>query len=92
VSPTRQKEAEDELIGQAIADFRSRARRVAEAFGKAEFRIVDVNVNTGNRIPEPRRYAARGMAMAEAAAAPPPVFESGTRDLQVTVSGTVELR
>lgn len=92
VSVSRQKTAVDELIDRAIADFRDRARRVAEAFGKADYRIVAVEVNTGGQIPEPRRYAMRGMAIAEAAAAPPPAFESGTQDLQVVVSGTVELR
>ena len=92
VSPSRQQAAEDQLIDRAIADFRARAKRIADAFGKADYRIVDVDVNTGRQAPEPRRYAVRGMAMAEAAAVPPPVLESGTQELRVEVSGSVELR
>lgn len=92
VSPARQQAVEDQLIDRAIADFRARATRIAEAFDKVDYRIVDVNVSTGSRFPEPRYYAVRGVAMADAAPPPPPVLESGTQDLQVEVSGTVELR
>lgn len=93
VSVPRREATVTALIDRAIADFRERASQVAGAFGKTDYRIVAVEVITPAQGPAPWRYAVRGIAMSDAAApAPPPVFETGTQDLEVQVSGTVELR
>ena len=89
VSPGQWAAAENALIGQAIAGFMARARSVTEAFGKSDFRIVDVRIGSGGRPPMPRYYGGAAMAM-EAAPAPP--LEAGTQDVSVEVSGTIELR
>ena len=91
ISPGARKAAEDKLIGRGISAFRERAARVTDSFGKEDYRLVEVDVNTTGRGPEPRRYASSAV-VAEAAAAPPPSLEPGTRELAVEVRGTIELR
>jgi predicted secreted protein len=92
ISPERLKEQEDKLIDQALAAFRSRAERVAKAMGRAQYRIVEVQVDTGGqggRPPRPTRMA----AMADAApAAMPPSLEPGQETVKVQVNGTIELQ
>lgn len=88
VSPGRWAEAEDALMGQAIANFTERARRIAEAFGRKDFRIVEARINTGGPAP----VFMRGRAMAMDAAPAAPAFDAGTQDVRVEVNGTIELR
>jgi len=90
VSPRRREIVEDDLRADAIAKFRESAQRITEAFGKRDYRLVQVNVSSGGFAPPPRVYASRAMAM-EAAPAPP-TLESGTQEIRVEVSGTIELR
>ena len=88
VSPARWAEAEDALIGEAIANFSERARRVAEAFGRKNYRIVDAHISTGGPTP----VMMHGRAMAMDAAPAPPSFDAGTQDVRVQVNGTIELQ
>jgi len=89
VSPQAREAVENALATEAIGKFRERAKQVAEAFGKNEYRLVSVHVGTGGPMPpRPQMYAARAMAMDAA----PPTLEAGTQEVRVEVSGTVELR
>jgi predicted secreted protein len=88
VSPARQREAEEALIVEAIAAFRGRAELVREQLGAAGYRLVELQVDGGGPVPMPRTAMAT-MEMRGAAA--PPALEPGTRDLSVSVSGTIEL-
>lgn len=90
VSPGERKAAEDRLIEDAIAAFGARAERITAAFGRSRYRLVDVRVDTSGGMAPPRPYAARAMVMSEAA--PPPALESGTSELRVEVSGSIELQ
>ncbi len=89
ISPKRQREAEDALLVDALAAFRARAELVRTELGASGYRLVDLHVNGGGG-PQPMPRAAMAMEMRTAAAAPP-ALEPGTRDVQVTVSGTIEL-
>jgi uncharacterized protein YggE len=74
----------DEAIATATANARSDAATLAEAAGVRLMRLLTINLdNAGWRPPTPKM--ARGMAMAEAAAAPP------IRPGEVTVSAAVTL-
>ena len=92
ISPERLKEYEDKLIDQALGRFRDRAERVTRDFGRSQYRIVHVQVNTAN--PSPIRPPLRMAAMA-AEAAPggaPPSLEPGKNRVEVEASGTIELQ
>lgn len=90
VSRQRQREVEDELVDEALAAFRDRAERVRKKLGASGYELVQLNVDTGGSPPMPL-HMARGMAMAEAAPAPP-ALEAGTSTLSVRVQATIELR
>ena len=91
VSKEKREAVTSSLIDDAIAAFRTRAMQVAKAFGHDEFKLVQVNINTGHHRPPVPVF--RG-AMAEMASADamPAAIEAGTSTLNVSVSGTIELR
>ena len=91
ISPEKLKEHEEKLIDQALAAFRGRAERIAKGLGRAQYRIVEVRVDTGGQggMPRPVRMS----ALADAApAALPPALEPGQDTVKVQVNGTIELQ
>lgn len=89
VSKPARDMAEEGLISEALMQFRQRAQLISGNFGRAGYRIVEVNINTGGARPMPMAYASRGVAAAQAASAP--AIEAGVQTVTVTVSGTIEL-
>jgi predicted secreted protein len=91
ISPERLKEHEDKLIDQALTAFKARAERITKDLGRAQYRIVQVQVENAGNSPTPRPM--RMMAMADAApAAAPPTLEAGQETVRVQVNGTIELQ
>jgi predicted secreted protein len=90
VSRERRKEVEDRLIGEAIAAFQARAKRVTADLQRRTFRLVQMDVSTGPGPMPVYRQRAMPMAMAEVAAAPPAI-EAGTQTITIGVSGEIEL-
>jgi len=88
VAPETRKKTEDELIGEAIGAFKSRAELVRGAIGGKGYKIQRISLNTGYSGP-PRPMMA--MAAKSADFAPPPV-EGGTSTVNVQVSGAVEVQ
>lgn len=89
VSRERRQEAEEALISEAIERFQARARQISTELMRPGYRLVQMNVNTGGMPVTARPRVAMAM---ESMAAPPPTLEAGTQELQVSVSGTIELR
>lgn len=90
VSPDRRAEAEAELTDDAIEAFLERGRRIANAFGRADFRLVEIYVDTGQaRTPRPMMLS-RAM-VAESADIAAPNIEGGTQAVTVSVRGSIEL-
>ncbi len=89
ISPARLREAEESLMVEALGLFHARAELVRTKLGAAGFRMVEVSVD-GAGGPPPMPRAALAMEM-RSAAATPPTLEPGTRDVSVTVRGTIEL-
>jgi len=88
ISPERKQGSEKTLIAQAIAAFRKRAQMIAQEMGRNGYRLVNMNVNTSAIAPRPRPM--RAMAMQAEAA--PPTLEAGSRRVEVTINGTIELK
>jgi predicted secreted protein len=86
VSPEARRQAENELITEAISNFRERADIVKQSLKGREFRIRRMSVNTGGFHPRP--VLARGIAAQEVAA---PNVEGGTSQVTVNVNGTIEV-
>ena len=90
VSPEARRQAENELIAEAIAAFKARADIVRGALGGRSYKIQHLNVNTGYSAPPPRFAVARAMA-AGAPEVAAPAFEGGVSMVTVTVSGAIEV-
>ena len=90
VKRATRKALEDELITEALAAFRARAALIARGLGAGDWSLVGLSV--GHSGGHPRRVHMRAeadmMSMSKAAA---PSFEAGTSEIQVQVSGDVEL-
>ncbi len=89
VSPEARRQAENELIAEAIAAFKRRADIVRGALGGHGYKIQRLGVNAGYSAPPPRFALARAMAAAPEAAAPN--FEGGVSMVTVSVSGSIEV-
>jgi predicted secreted protein len=87
VSVERRREAENALIVEALQAFRERAGIVRDTLGAEDYRIVRIDIGTGEEF---RPMTAR--VMAEDASMAAPAVEAGTSEVTVRVSGTVQLR
>jgi predicted secreted protein len=90
LSPEARRQAENALIGEALAAFHERASIVRDAQKAQSYRTKDLQLNTGGGA-QPRMYSAQRAGAVSASVAPPSV-EPGASSLQVTVSGTVQLQ
>ena len=81
------KQYEDELIEEALEAFKLRIAIVKKHMDNKDYRIINININTGSYQP-PVVYGGRVQSMEMAAA--PPAVESGTSKLTVTVNGSVQ--
>ncbi|MCP5410398.1 MAG: SIMPL domain-containing protein [Chromatiaceae bacterium] len=89
ISPEGLKAAEDELIGEAITEFSARAQMLAREMGRQGYRLVQMDINTPDHVPQPRQM--RGLAMAMQEDAAPPALEAGSRRVEVNINATIEL-
>jgi predicted secreted protein len=88
LSREQRERAQSEAQGQAIERFKARAQDLARGFGFGGYGLREVSVNGGEQVPMPRAM----MAMqAKAADAPIPV-EPGRATVEITVSGSIQMR
>jgi predicted secreted protein len=88
VSPEARRQAENSLIGEALAAFEERARLVRDAMKAKGYRLRDTSISGGGPIVRPVFAMARGGAEAMAA----PAIEAGSSRILITVSGTIQLQ
>jgi predicted secreted protein len=90
VSAQARRQAENELIAEAIAAFKARAEIVRGALAGRSYKIQRLNVNTGYSAPPPRFAVAHVMA-AGAPEVAAPNFDGGVSVVTVTVGGAIEV-
>lgn len=90
VSPELRRQAENELIGEAVAAFRARADVAAKAIGGRSYRIRRIALNTGGMQASPRPMAARALS-AQSSEVAAPVFEAGTSIVNVVAGGSIDV-
>ncbi len=88
VSEQARREAENDLIDDALGAFKARADRVRKNLDAGGWRIVQLNIDTQRGGPGP---VYRMDVMAERAAGAPPAVKGGESTVSVNVSGTVQL-
>ena len=89
VSPDVREQIEDVLIARALDRFRQRGELISTELGRANYRIVNLDVVTSGRSPEPVRM--RAVAMAESSRVAAPTLEAGVQSITVQVSVSSEL-
>ena len=77
------------LLKQAIANFRAKAKLIAQQFNKPNYRLVHINIDRSQASPSHR--IERTMMMVDMASNTPPALSAGTNKVQVNVNGTIEL-
>ena len=89
VSDEKRTAVENRLIDTALNAFKVRAGIVGDNLNARGYQLVDINVST-SAVRPPARYQARMASMAMEASDSVAV-EGGESDVQITVSGTIEL-
>ncbi len=90
VSEIKQSTLEQKLMTEASRAFQQQAKNLTRAWDARGYRVVTVNLNTGNNnYPRPM-YSSMRAADAESSV-PSQNFESGNSTVSVTANGTIEL-
>lgn len=86
--------AEAKIEAEAVANFRARAQNLSQAFGYKGYRIRDVNIHGndfgGIQVQSAPRMKLMAMPVAAEAASPVPA-EPGKTEVQVSISGSIEM-
>ena len=89
LSPQAREMVENNLMAEAIAAFQKRAVLIAKQFGRSDYRLVEISINTPGGI-QPRMMHKR-LEMASMSDMAAPAIEAGSQRITLTVSGTIEL-
>jgi predicted secreted protein len=89
VSPETRAKVEEALIGELLAGFQERSKKIQEGLGARDWELVSLSIQTPGMPGPVPMYARAEMAMDKAVAAPS--FESGQSTLTIRADGTIEL-
>lgn len=91
VSDIKKDALEQKLMAEASRSFQQQAKNLTRAWDARGYRVVTVNLNTGNNYPRPM-YSSMNMRDASVeSSVPSQNFESGNSTISVTANGTIEL-
>ena len=91
VAPETRRYAENQLISEAVAAFRTRADSIKTAWNAKSYKLVQMNLGTSNNQPPHPMYLVRAAKMDMMEAAPAAEYAGGQSRLNVQVSGSIEL-
>lgn len=94
IAPKTRISSEDELLKEAISAFQSRAKLVTQALGGADYKVVNLNLNS-NGYSRPPMYARAAQApssmMANESVATPEI-EAGSSQVSMIADGVIEVQ
>ena len=90
VGPETRKRVEDELIVEALSEFRERAGLIARGLGRRGWNLRSLVIGEPG-MPVPFLQRGQAMAMEAADAAVAPALESGRSTLRMSIDATVEV-
>ncbi len=91
VSNVKKDALEQKLMTEASRAFQQQAKNLTRAWDASGYRVITVNLNTGNDYPRPMYSAMSMKAESADASVPSQSFESGNSTISVTANGTIEL-
>lgn len=91
-SPTREtrERVENDLISEAMESFKQRAEIVGRHMDNDSYRIVNLNIDTGQSGPVMYQAAMARSAVMDSSMEMAPAVEAGTSKVVVTVSGSIQ--
>lgn len=90
ISTEVQKATEEQLINEAMDGFKQRAAQVQKNMGRANYRVVRMDIQTAADFPQPYAMAAaEGASFSRSVAAP--VLEAGKQKVKVLLNTEIEL-
>ncbi len=90
VSEAKKDELERQLMSRASKAFQEQAQSLTAAWGAKGYRVINVNLNTGQNYPRPV-YGTMMKAEAMSSSVPSQNFESGDSTITVSANGTIEM-
>lgn len=90
VSEPKKDQLERQLMIQASKAFQDQAKVMTGAWDAKGYRVINVNLSTGNNYPRPI-YGAMMKSESMDSSVPSQSFESGNSTITVTANGTIEL-
>lgn len=93
ISTAVRKATEEQLITEAIANFKTRAGQVQQAMQRAEYRVVRMDIQTGGfeLMQAQPMMAANVSADASSYGGAPPALEAGKQKVRVVIAAEIEL-
>ena len=91
VSDVKKDALEQKLMTDASRAFQKQAKNITRAWDARGYRVLTVNLNTGNNYPRPMYSSMEMRATSADASVPSQSFESGNSTISVTANGTIEL-
>lgn len=89
ISDERQKQKEDELIAQAIADFKQRAKHITDNMGRKSYKVVRMNISNASSDQPYMMEDASYRGSFSKSAAPP--LKAGNQEMTVNIQAEIEL-
>ncbi len=91
VSDVKKDALEQKLMTDASRAFQKQAKNITRAWDARGYRVLTVNLNTGNNYQRPMYSSMEMRATSADASVPSQSFESGNSTISVTANGTIEL-
>ena len=92
VSDEQRKKVENELIVEASKNFQQRAQLLSQAWGKAAYNLVNININTSSSYPQPIMMRQSVAKFASAEMAPAQDVAAGQSKITVNANGTIQFK
>ncbi len=91
VSDSKAEAVKQELLKEAIAKFKSKARDVAGEFNRSGYELVNLSIDGNDFSPRPMMERATMMASDSMSKGAPAALAGGKNDVTLTVRGSVQL-
>lgn len=94
IAPKTRISSEDELLKEAISAFQSRAKLVTQALGGADYKVVNLNLNSNgySRPPMYARAAQTPSSMVANESVATPEIEAGSSQVSMIADGVIEVQ
>lgn len=94
IAPKTRISSEDELLKEAISAFQSRAKLVTQALGGADYKVVNLNLNSNgySRPPMYARAAKVSSSMMADESVATPEIEAGSSQVSMIADGVIEVQ